>query len=1067
MDFKNFTDLYTYLKSQNLPDGGGKEFERIIIHFLKTDNTYRYLLKDVISWNEWNHRKHVIKTGDIGIDLVAEAIHGEFWAIQCKFYEAQNSITLQKISTFIATSNIKFIINGVEKSFDKMILVTTSYILQPNAKKVLDQQGNANILNRSYLENANINWNAIYEGEFGDHAIGEIRTPREHQIEAIDKTQSYFQSKDRGKLIMACGTGKTFTALKIAEQHSFVCFLVPSIALLGQTLREWTNYTSKSIIPILVCSDNKVGKADTIERNKTDHQEENNDTSVDLALPATTNPEIIVHRIQKARQQIAENRLIVCFSTYQSIDRVMEAQQLLEKNDGQGSFDLIICDEAHRTAGYHQRDEEGSLFVKVHHRSNIKGEKRLYMTATPKIYEENIKTKDAMVTYSMDDRSDTNMFGDEIYRLNFGDAIKENLLADYQVLIMQLDQDRMNEQLQSMDYRSQLSSQEAQGLLNLERKYERNLALKLMGSIQLLGKIIDDQDQVLLENDTQPMKNAVAFCNRIKDSEKIRNTYNHFQKIGLLNDMGGALKEISADHVDGKEPSLSRLNKLNWLKDTQENTCKILSNAKCLTEGVDVPTLDAILFLTKKSSQIDIVQSVGRVMRQADNKKRGYILIPILWNQDTSPESQLKKSEEFGIIWQVLNALRSHDENFDIEINQIRSDRLIEPSEDETQKLKKTVVIELRNIQADEQFQEYHQKLKNKLGLIAVQTNGGIEIQSSETPNDHYPNTNFPIEITNEEIKRPQPKPPRINVVHSPNSHLTADEDLKRKIAGIEPSKLSKILLGKIVEKCGNRAYWTDWTKSVQQVQQKEIDHLIHQIDNNYAVHQVFEEFVQSLQVLNDDANEETIQKEAIKILADHIILKPIFKHLFPTYDIETNHSISEGLENVLEQLQDWGHTDYTEQEQKELKGVYEKIENQIKGVKTLGGKQVIIKEFYGGYFQFSDQQRTKRDGIVYTPIGIIDFMNQSVDDLLQQYFGKQMTEKGVHVLDPFTGTGTYITRLLESEDLIKKQDVVRKYERELSAVELQLLAYYIADVNIETAYYYRMNEHKRFHGII
>ncbi len=1061
MDFKKFTDLYAYLKDQNLPDGGGKEFERIIIHFLKTDNTFRYILKDVISWNEWNHRKNVIKTGDIGIDLVAETIHGEFWAIQCKFYEAQNSITLQKISTFIATSNIKFTMNGVEKSFDKRILVTTSYILQPNAKKVLDYQGNANILNRSYLEHANINWNAIYEGKFGDDALGEIRMPREHQTEAINKTQNYFQSKDRGKLIMACGTGKTFTALKIAEQYSFVCFLVPSIALLGQTLREWTNYTSKNILPILVCSDHQVGKADTIERNKTDQKEENKDTSVDLALPATTNPEIIVHRIQKARQQIAENHLIVIFSTYQSIDRVMEAQQLLEKKDGQSSFDLIICDEAHRTAGYHRTDEIGSPFVKVHHQSNIKGDKRLYMTATPKIYEENIKDKDEILSYSMDDR-DSNIFGDEIYRLNFGDAIKENLLADYQVLIMQLDRDQMNEQLQSMDYRSELSRQEAQELLDLEKKYERDLALKLMGSIQLFGKIIDDKEQVLLENDIQPMQNAVAFCNLIEHSKKIRSTYNRFQKIGLLNDIGGELNHIEADHVDGKEPSLSRLNKLNWLKDTQENKCKVLTNAKCLTEGVDVPTLDAILFLTKKSSQIDIVQSVGRVMRKADHKKRGYILIPILWNQDKTPESQLKNSEEFGIIWKVLNALRSHDENFDIEINQIRSDRLIEPSENETQKLKKKVFKGLKKIQTDQQLQAYHQKLENQFSLKAVLTNDGIEIQSSETPNDHYPNIDFPIEITHEEIRRPPPNPSRIHIVHP-----TDNDDLKRKIAGIEPSKLSKILLGKIVEKCGNRAYWSEWTKSVQQVQQKEINNLVYQIDNNYAVHQVFEEFVQSLSILNDDADWETIKKEAIQILADHIILKPIFKHLFPTYDIETNNSISEGLENVLEELQDWGTINYTDEEQKELQGVYEKIENQIKGVQTLGGKQAIIKEFYGGYFKVSDEKRQARDGIIYTPIEIVDFMIQSTDDLLQEYFGKRITNEGVHVLDPFTGTGAYMTRLLESEDLIKKQDIVRKYESELHAIELQLLAYYIADVNIETAYYYRTNQKKQFDSII
>ncbi len=459
----------------------------------------------------------------------------------------------------------------------------------------------------------------------GELPLCDKKRPRPHQQEAINATKEYFSNPKnaRGKLIMACGTGKTYTSLKIMEslEPKIMLFLAPSIALLSQTFREYAQEKSEPFYASIVCSDDKVGKS---------KNEDNDDINFsELPLKPSTRLEDILSVYEKAKQ---ENKRFIIFSTYQSALRIKEAQER-----GLDKIDLMICDEVHRTVGAmfstNERDDKNA-FTLCHSDENIKAQQRLYMTATPKVYSEDSQTKakeSGNLVYSMDDAE---IFGEEIYTLNFEKAIALDLLTDYKVIILAVRSENLSGVTNSVN--KKISQLNAEGT-KLDKKLINNeFVCKIIGTHKGLAKsdliALDDENKedndLQDKTDTIPSKRAISFCKSIKTSKNIKDS---FQTIIECYDEELKKKsfknlEISIDHIDGTMNCKVRLDKLETLNQPEQNTCKVLSNARCLSEGVDVPALDSIVFFDGKSAMVDIIQAVGRVMRKAKGKKRGYII---------------------------------------------------------------------------------------------------------------------------------------------------------------------------------------------------------------------------------------------------------------------------------------------------------------------------------------------------------------------------------------------------------------------------------------------------------
>lgn len=646
----------------------GDKFERLFANFLVTEPSYKDRFSNVWLWTEWPGRGN---KPDTGIDLVAEErIDGGLCAIQCKFYDPSSTIQKADLDSFFATSG--------KKPFASRIVVSTTDNWSKHAEALLDDERVPCVRIRLQdLEDSAVDWSKFSLSRPDKMKLREKKQPREHQKEAIKDVLEGLGEAERGKLIMACGTGKTFTALKIAESHArslastqasdgLILFLVPSIALLSQSLKEWTAESSLPMHALAVCSDTAVGKSAA---------EDTEDIRVhDLPFPATTDARKLAKQLAALTAPEQARPLTVVFSTYQSIATIHEAQ----KKHGAAAFDLIVCDEAHRTTGVTLAGGDESHFVKVHDAAYIKATKRLYMTATPRIYMDATKSKAKEAAAELCSMDDESLYGRELHRLGFGEAISRELLTDYKVMVLAVD-----EKFVSKTFQQEL----AKASKEKGKAYDDYFTdlVKITGCWNGLGKRMAQGDGDLLAADTAPMRRAVAFSRSIAASKQIKDLF-----AGIVDkyieqapeDQRSALLRCEADHVDGTMNALVRSKLLDWLKaDAADaakegdgeggNVCRILTNARCLSEGVDVPALDAVLFLNPRNSVVDVVQAVGRVMRRAPGKKYGYIILPIGIPADTSPEEALKDNEKYKVIWQTLQALRSHDERIEAAINQI------------------------------------------------------------------------------------------------------------------------------------------------------------------------------------------------------------------------------------------------------------------------------------------------------------------------------------------------------------------------------------------------------------
>lgn len=818
-----------------------------------------------------------------------------------------------------------------------------------------------------------------------------------HFYFARNTTLKGFERESRGKLIMACGTGKTFTSLKIAEAYAGagkrVLFLVPSLSLLSQTLTEWTQESATPLHSFAVCSDSDVGK-----KRKADDDVVQTFTH-ELRYPATTNPERLAQEMGKRHDG---EHMSVVFSTYHSIDTISKAQ----KEHGLPAFDLIVCDEAHRTTGATFGDEDESNFVKVHDASFIQASKRLYMTATPRIYGDNAKVKaetDNVALCSMDDPL---LYGPELYVINFSEAVRLGLLCDYKVVVLAIEEAHVSRRIQEL-------------LKNDNNELRVDDAAKIIGCWKALAKQGMHDDLV---GDSDPMKRAVAFCQVIEYKKGSKTHKVSSKQISAMfqavvqayqesetdltdeqRDSPAYKLACEAEHVDGSMNASEKESKLSWLKEEPpENTCRVLSNVRCLSEGVDVPALDAVLFLTPRNSQVDVVQSVGRVMRNAPGKKRGYVVLPVVIPAGVEPHEALNDNQTYKVVWQVLQALRSHDDKFDAFINKID---LVGRDPAKMEVIAITDKVEKKQTSKSKDDGTGKTRTKNKKA-----GRGGFSIGN-------------------------------------PDAQGPSQEELQGELQ-FEVGEVEKAIYAKLVQKVGNRRHWEEWAEDIGKIARTHIDRIQGILENpdNKAEKQAFEAFAEELR---DDLNNSITDDEIVEMLAQHLITKPVFDALFADYSFAEHNPMSKAMQHVLDVLQ----THRLDKEADTLQRFYDSVKLRAEGIDTDTAKQKIVVELYDKFFAKAFPRLRDKLGIVYTPVEVVDFILHSVNDLLQQEFGQTLGSKGVHIIDPFTGTGTFITRLLQS-GLIKPEELPHKYQHEIHANEIVLLAYYIAAINIEATYH-------------
>lgn len=955
----SFNELIEQI-NKNLPNDGkhtrdrGTAFEKMAVAYFKNEPAYKNKFSDVWMLSEVPAEYNISRV-DTGVDIVAkDRVSGKLTAIQAKFYKGK--VSKSDIDSFVAEASKNYYADG--------ILISTTDEWNKHAEN--DLEGLSKPITRiglSQLENADIDWQLFDFDSRNENLRHKAKKMRDYQIEAVEKSVAYFKDHSRGKLVMAPGTGKTFTSLKIAEalmEQSGkdvynVLYLVPSIQLLSQTLFSWNSDVNPDLQmdSFSVVSDNKATKQKTGDDDL---------SAKDIGFPATTNVDQFMENYH-ALKDVDGKHIRVVFSTYQSIDVIGRAQK-----QGFPEFDLIISDEAHRTTGAAQMGEP-SVFTKVHSNQNVKGKLRLYQTATPKVYGSDAKKKAESESYVISSMDDKDIYGEEIFRLGFGDAVNRGYLTDYKVSVIAVSESYINKNMQSI-----LSNDDSELVTDD------------------VGKIIGVWNAMVKRNgktgviEGAPMKRAILFTDKIVHSKEITDEFNSVVN-DYLDDQSEGSYYVNVKHVDGGLNALQKKNALDWLEgEIPENEARILSNVRFLTEGIDVPNLDAVIFFSPKKSQVDIVQAVGRIMRRFEGKKYGYIILPIVIDANVDPASALDNNKKYQQVWQVLNALRSTDERFEAEINKL----------------------------------ELNRKKSDRVTINPVHNHPSRPVTQER----------------GEEAERKRENGEQLSL------DLNTDE----------VSDIEQAFYGKIVKKVGDRRYLEDWSADVARIAQRHIAKIKDLIDSQSGAKMAFDTFIKGLRYnINDSIDEE----KAIEMLAQHLITQPVFQALFGEYSFVNNNPVSKAMNDVISAFSLFGF----DKEQKELEPFYESVKLRASGIDNAEAKQKIIVTLYDNFFRKGFKKTTEQMGIVFTPVEVVDFIVKSVDWALDKYLGRSLADENVHILDPFTGTGTFITRTLQylkqqmDEGKITYADILRKYMHELHANEIVLLSYYIAAINIETVF--------------
>lgn len=1002
----------------------GMRFEVLMKRFLQCEPTYKERFSEVWRWRDWPHR---MDKGDVGIDLVArDSVTGRYVAIQCKCYDNAHVLSEGDLQTFFLAAGSKWATDhSKHDTFIGTIVIATCYYRSGNLKPLMERQAvPCQYIGLSDLERyEEIDWPALEKGRI--HQVKK-NALLPHQREAIESVTAKFAAgTERGKMIMACGTGKTFTALRLVEEwtggEGCVLFLAPSIALVAQSLREWMCQTTCKLHPIAVCSDSTAS----------DGRELGDLTANDLPSPATTDPQAIGANYRKFK----DGHLTVIFSTYASLEKVCKAQSAGMLPE----FDITICDEAHRTAGASILEEDGGLSEsdrrRVHDQKYLKSRRRLYMTATPKVYGEAVHEKARQTKgVLLSDMNDETVYGPELFTLPFSRAVREGLLTDYKVLVLCVDEQYVGELMQGRllsdgdaPGEGQLDLDDAVRLVGcyngLRKRMVREVSAGAKAKADILGGApgygeeagtlmaaeddvpfspdrLDTHEEDFILSDPAPMLRAVSFAGRIKDSKEYAEEWKLVVEAIGKDEEGGAADDFLPsvmEHVDGTMPMSERERLLHWLKEPTDGECRILSNAKCLSEGVDVPALDAIMFLAPKRSQIDIVQSVGRVMRRdpQGRKKFGYIIVPIGIPRDADANDILDKDERFKVVWQVLQALRSHDDRIEAEINSMDFN-------------------------------------KGESSHVKV---GGV---TRRTGHAHT--------VPGDGDGEPSGVP----------TQGTLGLIFAKKV-----EEYKDAIYAKMVERCGTKPYWEKWAKDISLIAERQRK-AIAELASKPEYTERFTAFVNGLK---ENIRPDIGLPDAVEMLAMQLVSRPVFNALFGEYEFAEKNPVSVTMNAML----DFVEREIAQDDLKTLRTFYEDVKNRAGALKTAAARQTVIKELYENFFQNAFKKMSEKLGIVYTPVEVVDFIIHSVHRVLRSEFKLEdgLGAEGVRILDPFTGTGTFIVRAIQS-GLIKRSALPRKYRQELFASEIVLLAYYIACINIEVAYHGAVGqqEYEPFEGI-
>lgn len=952
MTKQTFDDLINQINtvSKDVQRERGTLFEKLTLAYLKNEPTYKALYQNVWLLSEVPESYGIPKK-DTGVDLVAEQKNGDLVAIQAKFYT--NKVGKSEINSFVAELGKSY--------YQRGLIVSTMDDWNSNARETIDQnEKGIEIIGLSDLRNSQIDWSQFNFERPENVVVKKPKKLRDYQQTAKENALAHFKVNDRGQLIMAPGTGKTFTSLKISEALSKdkdgpfkVLYLVPSIQLLTQTLRGWNNDTELTITSMAVTSDRDASRG-------TDGTEDIK--ASDIGYPATTSSKKILQNWHDFESLPKPTDMLVVFSTYQSIEVIGEAQK-----EGFPEFDFIISDEAHRTTGAHEAAKEASAFSKVHSNNNVKGLKRMYQTATPKIYGESAKknAKDkSILLSSMDDES---KYGEVFFRMGFGQAVSRDILTDYKVMVLAVDE------------------------AAIQKDMQRTLADPENGlNIDDVGRIVGIWNGMMRRNgyknpiknspyDGAPLERAIAFTRTIEESKKVSSQFEEVVNEYISEAIEDESIHLSMRHADGKMNALQKGEILDWLANPNKpaDEARIVSNVRFLTEGIDIPTLDAVIFLSPKKSQVDIVQAVGRIMRKAEGKDYGYIILPIVIPTGEKPETILDNNKNYETVWQVINALRSVDERFEAMIDKLN---MAKPKQ---------------------------------LKVIGVGS-----------------------------------APDQVNDQDKTTENTPVQTELE-----FEWDKFEGAIFGKIVQKVGDRKYLENWSKDVAKIAERQISWIKNKLsDKKDPISLEFKKFVSSLQ---HNINQSIDENQAAEMLSQHLITKPIFEALFEEYSFVNQNPVSQAMESIVSELEKAGFA----KEQENLEPLYESVRMRAEGIEKAEDKQKIIVTLYDKFFKTAFKSTTERLGIVFTPIEVVDFIVHSVDDVLKKHFDKSLASKNVHILDPFTGTGTFIVRTLtylkEQMDAgkISLADITRKFMKELHANEIVLLSYYIAAINIESTF--------------